>query len=412
MTVTHGQSAAIRAVRYRILPGTRAGARRLNRLAGACRYIWNWSLDRQRAEWLGWQFSSTERPSPPTFFTLGKAFAELRNSTGHEWLKTLPFSVVRYTLKHQADAWQAFFKGQRGRPRFKGRCGAAGFFIPQDVRIKDGGIAVPRMGWFRLRRRGGNLHPGGVAKQAVFKREAGKWFCTVFYKTGVEAREDDGAVVGVDRNVGQCALSTGEIIRMPDVSRLEARKRRYQRRMARQEKGSKRRARTRAKLARTHGRIKGIRSNWCHHASRRIADAAHTVVVENLKTKAMTGSAKGTAESPGTNVKAKSGLNRAILSSGWGKLEQHLDYKAGKVARVNPAHTSRTCHECGFVDSANRPSQSIFRCQACGHEANADVNAALNIRRQGLAQLDGEGRGRCKARPMNRQTGGGLKQAA
>ncbi|MYF51870.1 MAG: transposase, partial [Gammaproteobacteria bacterium] len=76
------------------------------------------------------------------------------------------------------------------------------------------------------------------------------------------------------------------------------------------------------------------------------------------------------------------------------------------------ARTSQTCHECGFADSANRRSQSTFRCQACGHSANADVNAALNIRRQGLAQLDGEGRGCSKARPMTRQTGGGLRQAA
>ncbi|MDD9961090.1 MAG: transposase [Gammaproteobacteria bacterium] len=405
-------AAAIRAVRYRVLPGTPAKARQLNRLAGACRHVWNWSLDRQRSAWLGWLFSSAERPPPPTFFTLGKAFTELRNASGHEWLKALPFSVVRYTLKHQADAWQAFFKGQRGRPKFKGRGGKAGFTIPHNVRIEDGFISVPKWGSYRLRRRGGNPHPGGVAKQAVFRREAGKWFCTVFYEVRVETREDDGSAVGVDRNLGQCALSTGEIIRLPDLTRLEARKRRYQRRMARQAKGSGRRKRTKAKLARTHARVRGIRSNWCHQTSRRIVNAAHTVAIEDLNTKGMTRSAKGTGKEPGTNVKAKSGLNREILASGWHGLERNLDYKAGKVVRINPARTSQTCHECGFADSANRLSQSTFRCQACGHSANADVNAALNIRRQGLAQLDGEGRGCSKARPTTRQTGGGLRQAA
>ena len=413
MSAPSGQSAtAIRAVRYRVLPGTPAKARQLNRLAGACRYVWNWSLDRQRTAWLGWLFSSAERPPTPTFFTLGKAFAELRNSSDHEWLKALPFAAVRHTLKHQADAWQAFFKGQRGRPKFKGRGGKAGFTIPQAVRIKDDIIAVPKLGGYRLRRRGGNSHPDGVAKQAVFKREGGKWFCTVFYEVDVASRADDGSCIGVDRNVRQCALSTGEIIRLPDLARLEARKHRYQRRMARQAKGSGRRCRTKAKLARTHARVRGIRSNWCHQTSRRIADAAHTVAIESLNTKGMTRSAKGTKKEPGTNVKAKSGLNREILASGWHGLERNLDYKAGKVVRINPARTSQTCHECGFADSANRRSQSTFRCQACGHEANADVNAALNIRRQGLAQLDGEGRGCGKARPMTRQTGGGLRQVA
>ena len=398
----------MRAVRYRVLPGTSAKARNLDRLAGACRHVWNWALDRQNAAWLGWQFSSAGRPSAPTYFELGKAFTELRRSSGHEWLKELPFKPVRHTLKRQADAWQRFFKGQGGRPKFRGRGCGMGFTIPEGVRIRGGRIAVPRMGEYRLRRRGGNPHPDGIPKQAVFKPEGGKWFCTVFYEVGVEARDDDGSSVGVDRNVGQCALSTGEVIRLPDLARLEARKRRYQRRMARQAKGSNRRRRTRGKLSRTCRRIAGVRSNWCHQASRRVADTAHTVVVEELNTKGMTRSAKGTADAPGTNVRAKSGLNRAILSSGWRGLERNLDYKAGRVVRVNPAHTSQTCHECGTADAANRPTQSSFRCQACGHSANADVNAARNIRRRGLAQLDGEGRGRRRAkgslaRPGTRQ---------
>ena len=415
ITVMH-EGAEIRAVRYRVLPGTRAKARNLNRLAGACRYVWNVTLDDQQILHDTARMFSASAPSP-TFFTLGKAFTDLRNSNGHEWLKELPFAVVRYTLKRQAEAWQRFFKGQGGRPRFKGRSSGMGFTVPDKVRIRNGRIAIPRLGGFRLRRRGGNPHLDGVPKQAVFKPEGGKWFCTVFYEVNVEARADDGSCIAVDRNVGQCALSTGEIIRMPDVARLEARKRRYQRRMARQAKGGGRRRRTRGKLSRTCRRIAGVRSNWCHQASRRIADAAHTVVVEDLKTKAMTASAKGTEAAPGRRVKAKSGLNRAILSSGWGALERNLDYKAGRVVRVNPAHTSQTCHACGCVDAANRPAQSTFRCQACGHEANADVNAARNIRRQGLAQLDGEGRGRRRAkgslaRPVTRQTGGELQQAA
>ena len=410
ITAMHG-GAEIRAVRYRVLPGTRAKARHLNRLAGACRYVWNVTLDDQQILHDTARMFGASAPSP-TFFTLGKAFTQLRRSNGHEWLKELPFAIVRYTLKRQADAWQRFFKQQGGRPRFKGRGSGMGFTVPGNVRIRNGRIAVPRMGDFLLRRRGGNPHPDGVPKQAVFKLEGGKWFCTVFYEVSAVAREDDGAAIGVDRNVGQCALSIGEIIRMPDLSRLEARRRRYQRRMARQAKGGGRRRRTRGKLSRTCRRIAGVRSNWCHQASRRIADAAHTAVVEDLNVKGMTSSAKGTRDAPGKNVKAKSGLNRAILSSGWGALEWNLDYKAGRVVRVNPAHTSQTCHRCGAIDPSSRVDQSTFRCQACGHAANADVNAALNIRRQGLAQLDGEGRGCSKARPATRQTGGELRQAA
>ena len=282
-----GDGKIIRAVRYRVLPGTRAKARKLNRLAGACRHVWNWALDRQNASWLGWRFSSAGRPPAPAFFTLGKAFTALRGSDSHEGLRELPCLEVRYTLKRQADAWSEFLKGDRGRPKFKGRGGEAGFTIPQDVRIKDDVIGVPKLGSYRLRRRGGKPPPGRQA-------QAG----------GVQARGR------------QVVL---------------------------------------------HGLLRGRHQPSCRR---------------------------------------------------WHGLERNLDYKAGRVVCINPARTSQTCHECGFGDSANRPSQSTFRCQACGHSANADVNAARNIRRQGLALLDGGGRRCSKASPMTRQTGGELRQAA
>ena len=78
----------------------------------------------------------------------------------------------------------------------------------------------------------------------------------------------------------------------------------------------------------------------------------------------MTQSAKGTREEPGTNVKAKAGLNRAILASGWGQLERKLAYKAGEVVKVDPAYTSQTCSRCSHVNKANRPAQAVFACQA------------------------------------------------
>ncbi len=82
-------------------------------------------------------------------------------------------------------------------------------------------------------------------------------------------------------------------------------------------------------LQKLHRKHKRKRDDATHQASRTLAETAHTVVVEDLNTKGMTQSAKGTREEPGTHVKAKSGLNRAILASGWGPLERKLAYKAG-----------------------------------------------------------------------------------
>ena len=56
-----------------------------------------------------------------------------------------------------------------------------------------------------------------------------------------------------------------------------------------------------------------------------------------------------------------------------------------KVIAVNPRHTSQRCAECGHTAAGNRVTQAVFRCLACGHQAHADVNAARNILRAGLA---------------------------
>jgi putative transposase len=101
----------------------------------------------------------------------------------------------------------------------------------------------------------------------------------------------------------------------------------------------------------------------------------------------MTESAAGTAEQPGRNVRAKSGLNRSILEQGWFQFETFLSYKlaetGGELVKVDPRNTSRTCNNCGSIDARSRESQARFVCVECGHEAHADVNAAKNILRAG-----------------------------
>ena len=99
---------------------------------------------------------------------------------------------------------------------------------------------------------------------------------------------------------------------------------------------------------------------------------------------------KPDAQRPGSffpnRRRARAGLNRSILANGWGELVRRLQDKApGRVERVNPAYTSQTCSVCGHCSPANRESQAVFRCVACGHQDNADVNAAKNILAAGLA---------------------------
>jgi putative transposase len=115
----------------------------------------------------------------------------------------------------------------------------------------------------------------------------------------------------------------------------------------------------------------------------------------------MTRSARGTAGAPGRRVRQKAGLNRGILTSGWGLLVRRLEDKApGRVEKINPTFTSQRCSACGHVDAKSRESQARFACTACGFAGNADVNAARNIAAgHAVTARGGDG----VTRPVNRE---------
>jgi putative transposase len=172
-----------------------------------------------------------------------------------------------------------------------------------------------------------------------------------------------------------------QALRAPRLS--PARQRRLeqlQRTLARARPGSNRRARAKRAIARLKARDRDTRKDWAEKASTDLARRFDLIRVEDLKIGSMTRSARGTTTEPGRNVRAKAGLNRELMRSGWGLLVRRLEDKApGRVEKTNPAFTSQRCSACGHVDPKSRESQAVFRCTACGYAINADVNAARNI---------------------------------
>ncbi len=185
------------------------------------------------------------------------------------------------------------------------------------------------------------------------------------------------------------------------AGRERARLRRLQRRLARARRGSNRRGRVRHAIARLRARESDRRKDWTEKASTDLARRFDLIRVEDLQIGSMTRSARGTRESPGRNVRAKAGLNRGILRSGWGRLVRRLEDKApGRVEKVKPHYTSQRCSACGQVDRDSRESQAVFQCTACGFAGNADVNAARNIAAgHAVTARGGDG----AARPVNRE---------
>ncbi|MDQ2679553.1 MAG: transposase, partial [Candidatus Eremiobacteraeota bacterium] len=122
--------------------------------------------------------------------------------------------------------------------------------------------------------------------------------------------------------------------------------------------------------------------DFLHKLSSCIVRENDGIAMEALRLVNMTRSAKGTIEVPGTNVAAKSGLNRAMLDTGFGMLRQMIIEKAAWAARliavVDPKYTSQTCFACKHRAAANR-QRTRFVCVRCAYVDHADVNAARNI---------------------------------
>jgi putative transposase len=210
---------------------------------------------------------------------------------------------------------------------------------------------------------------------------AGRWHIAFAAVPGPIPGPGTGEVVGIDRGVTvSAALSTDEMLTVPCLSR-QRRERlvRLQRKLARASRGSNRRTVLRIAIARLRARETDTRKDWAERLSSSLARRFDLIRAEDLKIASMTRSARGTLALPGRHVRAKTGLNREIMRSGWGLLMRRLEDKApGRVEKISPRYTSMTCNACGHCEPGNRKSLA-FQCLACGHGDHADVNAAKNI---------------------------------
>jgi putative transposase len=183
-------------------------------------------------------------------------------------------------------------------------------------------------------------------------------------------------------------LSTGEIIANPRFGAAAARGIGSQRKLARAKRGSRRRLKAVAHLARQRRKLANRRKTHLHQFTAAITARFGGIAVEDLKVKTLTTSAKGTVERPGKNVRQKAGLNREILDTSPGMMISMLRYKAerasGRFAVVNARNTSQECSQCGRTVPKDL-SVRIHRCAHCKMEVHRDVNAARNVLKRAVA---------------------------
>ncbi len=426
---------ALQAFRFALDPNNAQQAA-LRRHAGAARFAYNWGLARvqaglaQREAEKTYGVPDSELTGVPwTLYDLRREWNRAKGAVAPWWAEcskeafNAGLDGLARGLKAFGDSRKGARKGRRvGFPKFKRRGRAreafrysTGVFGPDG----DRHVKLPRVGRVKVCEGTGKLTgklADGTARLlgATVSRTAGRWFAAFTTEVEREVPDPAGGAVGVDLGVSNLAvLSTGE--KVPNPRHLAASRRRLRRASrayARTRPGSRRRAKRADRLATIHARVADQRRDGLHKLTTRLAKEFGTVVAEDLNVAGMTRSAKGTAGRPGTNVRAKSGLNRSILDTAPGELRRQLGYKTvwngGTLVTASRWFpSSKTCSRCGRRNPSLPLRKRTFVCAACGLVVDRDENAAVNLKHL----VAGSGSETVNARGADRETPCGVRVA-
>ena len=374
----------LQAFKYELMPDGQQ-ERQMRRFAGSCRFVFNKALALQKE-----RYELSEKKLG--YSGLCKLLTEWKSGAATAWLRDTPSQALQQTLKDLERAYANFFAKRADFPCFKRKGQSDSFRYPQGVKLDQSNsrIFLPKLGWLRYRN---SRDVQGVVKNVTVSHSCGKWYVSIQTEREVEQPIPKDDAVGIDMGIARFAtLSDGSYLApLNSFKRHETALRKAQRAMSRKTKFSNNWKKARARVQRIHSRIGNARRDYLHKATTTISQNHAIVCLEDLKVRNMSTSAAGRVAQPGTQVRAKSGLNKAILDQGWFEFRRQLDYKlawrGGHLIAVPPRNTSRTCPACGHVSADNRQTQARFECVECGYENNADLVGAINVLRAGHARL-------------------------
>ena len=373
-------------IKYKIYP-TKEQEQQLLQEVGNCRFVWNQLLSKQIKFY---------RKNKKFKFYHFMASYLVGFKQGHKFILLSNAQVLQQVLKDLELAIKRCYQLGFGFPKFKKKGRNDSFRVPQHFTVGRGSITIPKVGQIKINK---HCPLGGKAKHLTISRDReGKWYVSVCVEFKPKPLPKTMKAIGIDLGIKRLATGSGGQVKKSfkkvggetrnGVKELERGVKTAQRELDRREPSSNNRAKTKHKLGKLHTKLGNKREDYLHKFSIMLVENFDLLVFEDLRTKNMAKSAKGTLESPGTNVKAKSGLNRSILREGWGRLVEMVGYKCRWYEKlrlkVNPYRSSQECSECGYWSKWNRRSQSKFECRRCGFTINADHNAARNILARGL----------------------------
>jgi putative transposase len=362
------------AYRCRAYPDERQQAA-LRRTFGCVRVVWNRTLATRRArysaEGKGISYAETDR-----------ALTEMKRDPDLAFLTEVSSVPLQQTLRHQHQAFTAFYEKRARYPRFKSRAGRQSAHYTRSAFSLRGGMlrlaktSTPlRFTWTWPEVDLTALDPAMVI---ICREPDGRWYVTFTIDTGSpEPLPETGHAVGIDLGVTVYAVtSNGDRITNPRHLDSKARKlARYQRRLARCQKGSANREKAKLKVARAHRKVRDARRDFLHRASVRLVRSADTIVIEDLNVSGLVRNRQ---------------LARAISDCGWAEFCRQLEYKCQRYGRQLVVidrwfPSSKTCSTCGHVLAELELSIRYWTCPSCRTRHDRDVNAAKNILAAGLA---------------------------
>src|SRR5689334_5738839 len=357
------------------------------RTFGCVRVVWNRTLAARHERY------ATEG-KPTSYAETDRDLTAMKKDPELAWLNEVSSVPLQQALRHQHQAFAAFF-GKRARyPRFKSRQGRqSAHYTRSAFSFRDGVLKLAKTStpfkfvWSWPDVDVTTLNPATVI---VSREPDGRWYVTFTVDTDdPEPAPETGRATGVDLGVKDFAvLSTGEKIANPRHLERKARNlARYQRRLARKQKGSANRAKAKAKVARAHRKVRTARQDFLHKASTRLVRENDAIAIEDLAVKNMVRNRK---------------LARVISDCGWGELRRQLEYKCERYGRTLIVAdrwypSSKTCSACGHLLEKLSLSTRHWTCPSCGARHDRDVNAAKNILAAGLAVARGHPGDACGA---------------
>ena len=359
----------------------------LAKSVGCSRYVYNWGLARSQQA-----YELTGRR--PRLGELKSQLVRLKQNEA-PWLYDVSAHIGQQALVDLDQAFTRFLEGLKGErprsgyPRFK-RKGERDSARLYEVRLTERHIRLPMIGRVRLKESRSDRGFCGRILSATIRQRADRWFvalCVEVEREAVEPRRirRRSDVVGVDLGLTNAAVihdgDHSRVIASPHTVRKNLKRlRRLNRQLARRQKGSRNREKTRKDLARLYYKMSCRRQDRLHQLSSTLAKTKSVIVLEDLCVRGM---------------QRNRHLALSVSDAGLGELRRQLAYKCNWYgSRLILAHrfypSSKTCSSCGVIKTELGLGQRMFVCDACGASLDRDENAAINLRRVGLSALGDE----------------------